>query len=103
MKMLTVDGISFGVANRQLLLDVSFCVASEEILGVVGPNGAGKSLLLNVLNGFVRTTRGQTSLNGHIVSRSPAWKLARLGVGRLFQEPRTFRGLSVLENVLIGC
>jgi branched-chain amino acid transport system permease protein len=81
---------------------VSFAVPAGSVYGIIGPNGAGKSVLLNVISGFLAPDGGRITLGGvPLVGRSVP-SIASLGVGRTFQEPRVFRSLSVLENVLLA-
>ncbi len=81
---------------------VSLEVAEGEIAGIIGPNGAGKTTLLNVVSRFVAPAQGAVYFAGRPLLRYKSHQLARLGVGRTFQVPRTFLGLSVLDHVLIG-
>lgn len=78
---------------------VSLSLARGEIFGLIGPNGAGKSTLVNALTGFERPARGSVHLDDVEITRWPAARIARHGVGRTFQAVRLFRGLSVLENL----
>ncbi|HMN21340.1 MAG TPA: ABC transporter ATP-binding protein [Ottowia sp.] len=82
---------------------VSFNVASGEILGILGPNGAGKTTLFNLLTGFIRADRGRVRLRTRELSRQTPAQMVRLGVARTFQLCRPFVGLSVLENVMVPC
>jgi branched-chain amino acid transport system ATP-binding protein len=81
---------------------VSFTVAPGELLGVIGPNGAGKTTLFNVIDGAMACDSGSIKLAGQELSTLPAFRRARLGIGRAYQVPRPFSGLSVFENVLVG-
>jgi branched-chain amino acid transport system ATP-binding protein len=85
-----------------LALDgVSVRVEQAEVLGVIGPNGAGKSTLMNAISGFVRLRGGEVLLGGRVVTRVAPHRRARLGLGRTFQVPRLYRGLTVAENVAV--
>jgi branched-chain amino acid transport system ATP-binding protein len=84
-----VDGVSFSIVDR-------------EITGIIGPNGAGKSTLMNVVSGFVKPRSGSVSLRGQSLDRESPSQRARLGLGRTFQIPRLFRGLTVAENVAVA-
>jgi branched-chain amino acid transport system permease protein len=84
------------------LNDVGLSVARGTIHGLVGPNGSGKTTLLNVLSGFAQVDRGEVRMLGLDTTGLPAYRTARLGVGRTFQTPRVFDDLSVWENLLIG-
>jgi branched-chain amino acid transport system ATP-binding protein len=86
-----------------LVLDrVSFAVARGDAVGIVGPNGAGKTTLLSVLAGAVAPSAGTVYIDGQDVTRLPPELRCRRGVGRAFQIPRPFGGMTVLENVLVG-
>lgn len=90
--------------GKLLVLDqVSFSVGTKEAVGIVGPNGAGKTTLLGVLSGSVPATQGSVTLMGQDISRLRPELRCRRGIGRAFQIPRPFAGMTVLENVLVGC
>jgi branched-chain amino acid transport system ATP-binding protein len=82
--------------------DVSFTLQSGEILGVIGPNGAGKTTLVSLISGTLAPTSGDIFFEGRSLGRLPAYRRARLGIGRTFQIMRPFPGLSVLDNVAVG-
>ncbi|GAA4001717.1 ABC transporter ATP-binding protein [Comamonas faecalis] len=82
--------------------DVGFTLAPGEILGLIGPNGAGKTTLINLISGTIRPIEGEVLLDGKNITRLPAFRRARLGIGRTFQIMQPFPGLSVLDNVAIG-
>ena len=82
--------------------DVSFTVAAGTALGIVGPNGAGKSSLLNLVNGTLVADRGTIHLDGRDVTGLGADRRGRLGIGRSYQIPRPFGGMTVFENALVG-
>ncbi len=82
--------------------DVSFTLAPGEILGLIGPNGAGKTTLINLISGTLRPTEGEVRFDGAAITHLPAFRRARLGIGRTFQIMQPFPGLSVLDNVAIG-
>ena len=79
---------------------VSFDVRPGEILAIIGPNGAGKTSLLNCINGFYRPDSGSILFEGHEVTRTPAHKIASLGIARTFQSTALYTGLSTLDNLL---
>jgi branched-chain amino acid transport system ATP-binding protein len=81
---------------------VDITAASGEILGLFGPNGAGKTTLFNLIAGTLKPDSGSIRLHGMDVTTLPAWRRARLGIGRTFQVTRPFRDLTTLENVLVG-
>jgi len=95
-------GLSMRYGDLQVLTGVEFAVAEGEAVGIVGPNGAGKTTLLNVLAGAVRPTAGTVRIAGRDVTRTRPDQRCRMGVGRAFQVPRPFGGMTVLENVVVA-
>lgn len=82
--------------------DVSFTLQRGEILGVIGPNGAGKTTLIGLISGTLTPNSGDVLLHGQSLTGVPAYRRARLGIGRTFQIMQPFPGLSVLDNVAVG-
>jgi branched-chain amino acid transport system ATP-binding protein len=81
---------------------VSLTVNQGEIVGLIGPNGAGKTTLFNCISGTERATSGQALLEGrNLVGMDPE-DICKLGLARTFQVVRTFRDMSVLDNVVAG-
>jgi branched-chain amino acid transport system ATP-binding protein len=74
-----------------------------EILGIIGPNGAGKSTIFNLITGHIHATRGRILLGGKEITHSGPDAIARLGIGRTFQNIRLFPSMTVLENVVTAC
>jgi branched-chain amino acid transport system ATP-binding protein len=82
--------------------DLSVSLIEGEALGVVGPNGAGKTTMLNLLTGLVHPDTGTVVFAGRDVSRMPPDERCHLGLGRTYQIPKPFEGMTVFENVLVG-
>ncbi|HZV92069.1 MAG TPA: ABC transporter ATP-binding protein, partial [Caldimonas sp.] len=82
--------------------DVSFVLEQGEILGLIGPNGAGKTTLISLVSGTLAPSEGDVLFQGESITDVPAFRRARLGIGRTFQIMRPFPGLSVLDNVAVG-
>jgi branched-chain amino acid transport system ATP-binding protein len=74
----------------------------NEVVGLIGPNGAGKSTLVNVLSGFDEPTSGEVQLGERDITSWSAHRRARVGLARTFQHSRSFRGLTVRENVEVA-
>jgi branched-chain amino acid transport system ATP-binding protein len=101
--MLEVNGLSKFFGGVQALNEVSFAVATGEILGLIGPNGAGKTTCFNLINGLLPPSAGGIRLAGRDMVDLPPYRRARLGLARTFQNIQLFGGMTVLENVLAGC
>jgi branched-chain amino acid transport system ATP-binding protein len=86
----------------QALQDVTLELRRHEVVGLIGPNGAGKSTLVNVLTGFDFPDEGSVELEGRDVTRWPPHRRGRAGLARTFQHSRSFRALSVRENVEVA-
>jgi branched-chain amino acid transport system ATP-binding protein len=84
------------------LKGVTFSAAAGEIVGLIGPNGAGKTTLLNLLSGVLRPTTGRVLFKGRDLAGLKAHAVARMGIARTLQTPRSFPSMSVLENVAVG-
>jgi branched-chain amino acid transport system permease protein len=97
--LLVVDQVSMVFAGLRAVDNASIKVYPGEILGLIGPNGAGKTTLLNMISGLYTATSGTITLNGTRVENLPSHEIARLGVGRTFQNTHLFRELTVRENV----
>jgi len=100
--LLALEGVSLSFGGVTALADVDLAVGEGEIRAIIGPNGAGKSSLINVVSGLYRPMRGRIRLAGDTFTAVPTERLARLGVARTFQNLALFKGLTVLENVLMG-
>ncbi len=99
---LRAASVSRAFAGVQALRDVTLDVRRREVVGLIGPNGAGKSTLVNVLTGFDFPDRGTVELEGRDVTRWSAHRRGRHGLARTFQHSRSFRGLTVRENVEVA-
>jgi branched-chain amino acid transport system ATP-binding protein len=81
---------------------VTLSIAAGAVAGLIGPNGAGKTTLFDILAGDQRPSSGQVLLRGRAVEADPAHARLAAGLGRTFQIPRPFAGMTVVENVLLG-
>lgn len=102
MPVLEARGLGKSFGGLKALADLSLSVEAGEILGLIGPNGAGKTTALNLLTGFIRPDTGSVFLEGQDVTGLAPFERARIGLVRTFQLVRPFRGLSALENVIVG-
>ncbi len=100
--LLTVTdlGISFG--SNHVLKNINFELQEGEVLGVIGPNGAGKTVMLNILTGILKPTKGTVVFQGKEISSEGITERCRGGIGRTFQVPRPFEQMTVFENIMVG-
>jgi branched-chain amino acid transport system ATP-binding protein len=84
------------------LKGVNLDLRRREVVGLIGPNGAGKTTLVNVVTGFDLPTSGTVELEGEDVTAWSPHRRGRAGLARTFQHSRSFRGLSVRENVEVA-
>jgi branched-chain amino acid transport system ATP-binding protein len=82
--------------------DLSVSLNAGEALGVVGPNGAGKTTMLNLLTGIVHAEAGTITFDGRDITKLGPDRRVQAGIGRTYQIPRPFEGMTVFENVLVG-
>lgn len=99
---LEICNLSKSFAGLKAVDDVSFELATGEILGLIGPNGSGKTTLINVVTGLLKATSGSVTVDGAVTSGKPPHRVARAGLARTFQTIRLFRELTVLENIEVA-
>lgn len=100
--VLSCAGIERSFGGLKALKGVSLDVRKGEIFGLVGPNGSGKTTMVNVMTGFYPPDAGTVTLFGQDVTGMAPHRIAGLGVSRTFQNLALFRGMSVLDNILLG-
>jgi branched-chain amino acid transport system ATP-binding protein len=99
---LEISEVSKAFGGVQAVARVSQDVRQGEILSIIGPNGAGKTTLLNMISGFYHPDRGRILLDGADVTHLKPSRVAELGVARTFQNIALFRGMTVLDNLMLG-
>ncbi len=82
--------------------DLTLSLSPETSLGIVGPNGAGKTSLFGMISGDLAPDGGRIRFEGRDVTRLDSAARCRLGIGRTYQVPRPFEGLTVFENILVA-
>jgi branched-chain amino acid transport system ATP-binding protein len=100
--LLEVRGLARSFRGLQALIGYDLQLPAGTIHGVIGPNGAGKTTLFHVLSGFLRPSAGSIRFDGRDITGWPAYRVARLGVARTFQNIRLFGDLPVIDNVKAG-
>jgi len=100
MSILSAKNLKKSYKSRTVVKDVSFSVASNEVVGLLGPNGAGKTTCFYMIVGLVPLCGGEIYLDDRNLSKLPIHERARLGLSYLPQEASIFRRLSVEKNIL---
>lgn len=99
---LEVSGITKRFGGLVAVKDVSLNVQAGEILGLIGPNGSGKSTVLKLIMGIERRNAGSVRLDGEDISGWPSHRIARAGIGIVFQHSRPLGRQTVLENIKLA-
>ena len=102
MALLEVDKITLTFKGIAALLDVSYSIEKGQIVSLIGPNGAGKTSMLNCISGRYTPDSGSIRLHGEDLLGVPAHRRTRQGLSRTFQNIALFKGLSVLDNLMVG-
>ena len=101
--MLDVQGLRTGYGRIPILNGVSFSLNEGEFIGILGHNGMGKTTLLKALMGFLPATSGRVMFGHDDVTTIEPYRRARLGFGYVPQGREIFPGLTVYDNLRIGC
>jgi len=98
---LAVTNLNKRFGGLHVLKDVSFEITGAELIGLIGPNGAGKTTLTNILDGAIKPNSGTVYLDHHRIDQMAPFEVAKAGLGRTFQVTRSFRRMTVLENLYV--
>jgi branched-chain amino acid transport system ATP-binding protein len=102
MALLEVTNVSKYFGGLKANQNITFTVEQGQIVGLIGPNGAGKTTLFNCLSGFYKPEEGRIIFDGRDITGKSPERVNKLGLARTFQVVRTFKELTVLENVMVG-
>jgi branched-chain amino acid transport system ATP-binding protein len=83
--------------------DFSFEIHRGEFVGLIGPNGAGKTTVFNLISGFEKPSSGKIRFDGVDITGLKPFKIVNLGIARTFQLVRSFKFMSLLDNVVVPC
>ncbi|MCX8032322.1 MAG: ABC transporter ATP-binding protein [Thermoleophilia bacterium] len=100
--VLETQGLRKSFGGVLVIDDLSISVNEGEALGIVGPNGAGKTTWFNLITGVVHPDAGKVIFQGKDITHLRRHERCRAGIGRTFQIPRPFTGMTVFENVLVA-
>ena len=100
--LVEIRDVSKAFGGVQAVSKVSLDVEKGALMSVIGPNGAGKTSLLNMISGFYHPDRGSLLVEGTDITHAAPSRIAELGVARTFQNIALFRGMTVLDNLMLG-
>ena len=103
MVVLETKRLSRNFGGLKAVRELSLQVEQGRITALIGPNGSGKTTIFNLLTGFLPPSDGEVWLNGQRIDTMTPDRIARRKIARTFQIVRLFGGLSVIDNVLLGC
>jgi branched-chain amino acid transport system ATP-binding protein len=98
--ILTLSQVSISFGGIKAVNQLSVEVRRQEIFSIIGPNGAGKTTAFNIISGLYRAQEGRVVFNGKDITELPPHSIARLGMGRTFQNLELFSGMTVEENLM---
>lgn len=102
MALLNLDRLSMRFGGVMAVNDLQLTLEAGEIVGLIGPNGAGKTTVFNMITGVYQPTEGRIFFDNREITGLRPDRITQAGIARTFQNIRLFRGLTVLENVLIA-
>lgn len=100
--LINVESLTKRFGGLVALDDISMVLSRGPISGLIGPNGAGKSTFFNVITGAINADSGQILFKGQKINDTPAHARVAMGMVRTFQKIHPFRGMTVLESVMVG-
>ncbi len=100
--ILIIDNVDKRFGDVTVLRGVSASLLPGTVTAFVGPNGAGKTTLFHAITGDLVPDSGAVILRGNPITRMAPWKIARMGLGKMFQDVRIFENLTAIENVLLA-
>jgi len=101
--LLEVEGIAVFYGKIAALKDVTLAVDEGEIVALIGANGAGKTTTLKTISGLRPLSAGRIMFDGNDISRMPGHKRVTAGIGQSPEGRGVFPGMTVQENLLMGC
>ncbi|WP_182179229.1 ATP-binding cassette domain-containing protein [Methylobacterium radiotolerans] len=99
---LTVRGLTKRYGGLVAVKNIDLDLRPGEILGLIGPNGSGKSTVMKLIMGLERPSAGSIRLDGAEIGGMPAHRVARSGIGLVFQHARPLQRQTVLENISLA-
>jgi branched-chain amino acid transport system ATP-binding protein len=102
MPILALEKISKRFGAIVVAASIDLALDKGEALGIIGPNGAGKTTLFGIVSGTVAPDSGRVLYEGSDITRASPARRCAMGIGRSFQIPLPFTGMSVFENLVVA-
>ncbi|MBE0618570.1 MAG: ABC transporter ATP-binding protein [Proteobacteria bacterium] len=102
MKKLIATDVTLSFGGLNALTGVNLAIEPGLITSIIGPNGAGKTSMLNCVSGFYHPTSGEIRYGDHSLTHASPHQVCKLGIARAFQNLELFRGMTVLDNLLLA-
>ena len=101
-RILQVKNLTKRFGGLTAVNDLSFEVERGEFIGLIGPNGAGKTTIFNLISGFENPSSGSIKFDGINITGKKPYKIVNLGLARTFQIVRSFKYLTLLDNIKVS-
>src|SRR3954471_16947394 len=101
--LLELHGVQVFYGRIQAIKGLSFTVGEGEVVTLIGANGAGNTTTLKAISGIRRVAEGRVVFDGRDITNLPAHKRVELGICQAPEGRGIFPGMSVLENLEMGC
>jgi ABC-type branched-subunit amino acid transport system ATPase component len=100
--VLTLRSVRKRFGNVNVLNGVNAEIERGRVTAFIGPNGAGKTTLFHSVSGDLKIDSGTVEFTGRTINGLPPWRIARMGLGKQFQDVRVFGALTCQENILLA-
>jgi branched-chain amino acid transport system ATP-binding protein len=101
--MLELRGVHAHYGTSHIVQGVDLDAAAGEVVGIFGRNGVGKTTLIKTIAGWLKPSAGEIRLDGVRIDGLPPHAVCYAGVGLVPEDRRIFPGLTVEENLDLGC
>ena len=98
--LLQVENLAAGYGASRVLFDINLTIREGEVATLLGRNGMGKSTLVKCLCGWLTPTGGRITFAGEDISKAPAHRIGKLGLGLVPEGRQVFPTLTVRENIV---
>ncbi len=100
--MLTVENLAVNYGQIRAVQGVSFAVPEGQVVTLIGANGAGKTTIMHTISGLLRPAGGRIMFAGQDITRWPAHRVVRAGIGQVAEGRAILAGMTVAENLALG-